>query len=431
MRSSYLPLGLAALLIQPSFAAAQTHVHIPIPTTASPSFIAEVFPTKSAASLTLAAAIHKALQANPDLRLTARDIEIAAGGVLQAGARPNPELALLSEGLQKESRTTTVQLNQTLELGGKRSARIAVAERERDAATADLAARRAEVRANVVGAFFDVLAAQQRLQLAQAMQQLARQATDAAVRRVTAGKISPVEETRARVAEAGAKIELGQAAGELALARRRLAAGWGSSDPDFGELAAPDNDPAVAATLPALLARLAMAPQLVRARLEIARQQAQVEVERSRRIPDLTLSLGNKRDEQAGRSQVIVGLSLPIPVFDANRGNLLSALRKADKARDELTATEKRLELELAAAYQRHEQAKAELGALRANILPDAQSVFDAAVKGFELGKFNFLDVLDAQRTLFQSKAHYLRAFAESHRAMADMDRIVGADQQN
>ncbi|MES2069286.1 MAG: TolC family protein [Pseudomonadota bacterium] len=420
MRSIYLPLGLAVLSIQPWFAAAQTVK----PMAAAPSQQAGA--STSAPPLSLQTALQRALQANPELLVAAREIEISEGGIVQAGTRPNPELALLTEGLQKENRTTTLQLNQVLELGGKRLARIAVAERERDAAQADLANRRAEVRAQVVAAFFEVLAAQQRLQLAQAGQQLARQVSEAAARRVTAGKVSPLEQTRARLAETGASIELGQAASELALARSRLAAAWGSAVPDFGQLAAPENQPAARSGLPELLSRLPAAPQLVRARLEVGRQQAQAEMERSRWLPDLTLSLGSKRDEQAGRSQAIVGLSMPIPLFDRNQGNLLSALRRADKARDQLAATQQRLAVELTQAYQRAEAADAELALLRTEVLPGAQGAYEAAARGFELGKFNFLDVLDAQRTLFQGKSHYLRALAESHRAMADVGRILG-----
>jgi cobalt-zinc-cadmium efflux system outer membrane protein len=62
---------------------------------------------------------------------------------------------------------------------------------------------------------------------------LAQRASQAASRRVTAGKISPVEETKARVAEASARVELNQAQRELVSARKRLAASWGSSTPRF------------------------------------------------------------------------------------------------------------------------------------------------------------------------------------------------------
>ena len=68
---------------------------------------------------------------------------------------------------------------------------------------------------------------------------------------------------------------------------------------------------------------------------------------------------------------------------------------------------------------------------LRTDILPGALSAYEAASKGFELGKFSFLDVLDAQRTLFQAKTQYVRALAESHRSAADIDRIIGRVESN
>ena len=55
-----------------------------------------------------------------------------------------------------------------------------------------------------------------------------------------------------------------------------------------------------------------------------------------------------------------------------------------------------------------------------------AQSAYDAATKGFELGKFNFLEVLDAQRTLFLDRAQYQRALAEAYRAAAEIERVLG-----
>jgi cobalt-zinc-cadmium efflux system outer membrane protein len=71
--------------------------------------------------------------------------------------------------------------------------------------------------------------------------------------------------------------------------------------------------------------------------------------------------------------------------------------------------------------------ARQEASALQKEILPGAQSAYDAAATGFEFGKFSFLDVLDAQRTLLQAKSQYLGALSEAHRAAAEIDRILGA----
>ncbi len=425
MQFHFVPLGLAVLFLQPFSVHAQP---TPVLPSDSPAIVGR--PT-SAPALTLAAAVERAFQYNPGLRAARRDIDIANGQRIQAGKVPNPEISYLREGQQKDRRTTTVQLNQEIELGGKRGARIASADRELDIASADVATYRANLRADVVTAFFDVLAAQERLVLAQASQELSQRVTGAASRRVTAGKISPVEETRARVAEASTKIELSQATNELALARQRLGATWGNKFGGAENVEAPQAFIGAHPTTADLLAHLPSSPQLARARLEIDRRRALSDIERSRRIPNLTLSIGSKRDEQVGIRQTIVGLSIPFPLFDRNQGNLLSALRRTDKARDELVVAETTLSVDLTQASLRLESARGELIVLRNEILPGAQSAYEAATKGFELGKFNFLDVLDAQRTLNQAKSQYIRALAESHRAAADIERVVGNVEQH
>lgn len=212
----------------------------------------------------------------------------------------------------------------------------------------------------------------------------------------------------------------------MSTARKRLAATWGNPSPRFERA---EGSVETLPTLPALgelNTRLANAPSLVRARLEVNRRQALAQVERTRRIPDVTVSLGTKRNEELGRNQAILGISIPIPVFDRNQGNLLEALRRTDKARDELIATEVRLSGELAQAHERLNAARQEVDTLQNDILPGAQSAYDAATKGFELGKFSFLEVLDAQRTLLQAKSQYLRTLTEGHRAAAEIERVLG-----
>jgi cobalt-zinc-cadmium efflux system outer membrane protein len=383
--------------------------------------------SEPAAPLTLNAALELALGANPELSAAGRELEALDATITQAQARPNPVLSALIEDTRREARTTTLQLNQPIELGGKRGARIEAAERGRDAASLELEAKRAEIRAAVTAAFFDVLVAQERLRLAQASVELAQRASAAAARRVTAGKVSPVEETRARVAEAAVRVEQAQAASEVATARRQLAATWGNSSPRFERV---EGDPEALPPLPAMAdlnARLAASPNLLRARIEVDRRQSLAEVERSRSVPDMIVILGGKRIEELDINQAILGVSIPIPIFDRNQGNLLEALRRTDKARDELSATGIRLSNELVQAHERLNTARQEVASLQRDILPGAQSAYDAATKGFELGKFSFLEVLDAQRTSFQAKFQYLRALAEAHRSAAEIERILGA----
>jgi cobalt-zinc-cadmium efflux system outer membrane protein len=417
----FFPLCIAALGL-PAFA--QTPIFSNVPTGA-PSSVASRL-VEPAATLTLQNALGLAANANAELSAARHEFQAVDASVIQAGKMPNPTLELGIQDTQRATRETTVLISQPIELGGKRSMRIRAAESGRDAASAELHAKTLEIRANVTTAFFDVLTAQERLYLAQDSVELAQRATTTAAKRVIAGKVSPVEETKARVAEAGVRLELLKARGELGATRKRLTGFWGNLVPRFerakGQLESLPELPEISE----LSRRLAAAPMLVRARIEVDRRQALANVERSRRIPDVSVNLGVKRSEELGRNQAIFGVSVPLPLFDRNQGNVLETLRRTDKARDELFATETRLDSELAQAYEKLNTSRQEAEALQKEILPGAKSAYDAAVTGFEFGKFAFLDVLDAQRTLLQTKSQYLRALSDAHRAAAEIDGILG-----
>ncbi|WP_041741965.1 TolC family protein [Collimonas fungivorans] len=425
MYKLFLPLGLAVLACQPQPSLAQEAK----PAAAPPAINYRLPPLKSSdagSKLTLEQALAQAFRSNPELAAAVLEVAAVDAAILQAGARPNPELSTLLEDTRKATRTTTIQLNQALELGGKRGARIAAAEKGRDAAKADLLAKRADVQAAVVAAYFAVLEAQENLQLLQSSLQLAQRATGLTEKRVIAGKVAPIEETKARVAEAGVQVDLQQAGSALNIARRRLAATWGDSSPAFAAVDGEINNLPALPEFDVLQARLRDSPVYARARLEVERRQAMAELERSRRIPDVTVSIGSKRAQEIGRNQMIFGLSIPIPVFDRNQGNLLEALRRTDKARDEQKSAELRLNGELADAYERLKLGRQQVAALQDEILPAAQKTYDITTKGFELGKFSFLEVLDAQRVLFQAKSQTLRALADTHRAATEIERVVG-----
>lgn len=421
MHPLLLPLGVAALLSLPLASLAQSSNNV------APLHVNAEQPVDTTGVVTRAMAIDLAMRTNSEIAMAVHEVEASEGALRQAGVIPNPVLSTQVEDTRyRDTRTTTVQISQPLELGGKRSARIAAADRAHDLAIAEWEAKRADIRATVTAAFYDVLSAQERLRLAQASAELAKRATTAASKRVMAGKVSPLEETRARVAQSSVQIELAQAQSELATARSRLAATWGARQARFERVDGSVNDLPVVPDWDALAARLEESPNLARARIEVDRRRALTRVERSRQIPDITVSVGAMRDEQLGRNQAIVGVSIPLPLFDRNQGNLQEAISRNYKAQDELVVTEVRLKSELAQLYESLRAARQQAELYQTEILPGAQSAYDAATKGFEFGKFGFLDVLDAQRTLFQATAQYLRALSDAHRTAADIDRLVG-----
>ena len=382
--------------------------------------------TAPTSPLSLARAIELALAGNPEVAAATRQLEATEGQVLQGRARPNPELASSLEDARSKTRTQSWQLNLPVELGGKRAARTKAAEKSREQAQAQLNELKAALRANVAAAYFDVLTAQERLVLAKDSVALAKSSTDTVAKRVAAGKVSPVEESKARVAEAGIRVELAQAASEQRNARSRLFALLGKIEAPFMVLEGKAENLPPVPKLADLQSLISSSPAVVLARIEVDRRKAWTDLEQSKRVPDITVSAGMQRSNETQRNILLFGVSVPLPVFDRNQGNLLEALKLEDKARDELQGATVRLHSEVAQAQERLSTIVAEVQSLRQDVLPGAKSAYDAATIGFENGKFNFLEVLDAQRTYFTTKSQYLKALGEAHRAAADVDRLLG-----
>lgn len=414
-----LPLGLAALLyLNPVFA--QT----PYKSASEAATLATQ--NEPVATITLKQAMDLAIEANPDLAIARRELDAVTATRMQAAVFRNPELAVDVEDTRSQTRQTTYWLGQPLELGGKRGARIESAERARDVASAELDMRFAGVRAAVIQSFYEVLSSQERLRLAQSSMELANRGLDAASRRVMAGKVSPVEETRARVAASGARIELNQATADLGNSRKRLAALWGNPSPRFTEAAGELEMVPKLPTLVNLNDRLQNAPEAIRAKQEVSRREAMLRVEESKRWPDLIVRGGVQRSAATLENVNVAGIAMAIPIFDRNQGNISEARVRVMKARDEQTATDVRLQSDLAQAHQRLTAALQEVADIQKEILPGAQSALDATTRGFELGKFNFLDVLDAQRTLFLARGQYVRALGDVQRTVAEVEAILG-----
>lgn len=427
MRRSLLPLACAAFTTVSALA--QTGEARPVAPAAAAS--ATQFGATSSApaqrGLTLDAAVQTALQQNPLLKAFGYELESNDGAIRQAGLLPNPSVSIDLEDNRKATRTTTMMLNQMIELGGKRSARVELAQRTRDVAALDLEAQRSEIRGNAIQAFFDVLIAQERVKVAQESMQIARTGADAVARRVTAGKVSPTEETRARVAEATARIELRQARADLSTALNALSTVMGTP---LGSISQVDGSPDALPPLPGsaeLGVRIQSSPILRRAQMEVQRADAAFNLERARGIPDVTVGLGGKRAPDTGRTQPMISVSIPIPLFDRNQGAQFQAMRKRDAAQAQAQAEEQRLRAEVVQAADQLQARSDEISALRKDVLPGAQTAYEAARRGFELGKFGFLDVLDAQRTLLQARGQYFEALSQAHRLSADIDRRLGA----
>lgn len=389
-------------------------------------------------TLTLNDAIQLALTHNPELASFEKEIRALHGLTVQAGLLPNPVIRFDSEDISSRSngpgaRFESIRISQLFETGGKRPARRLAASLGQESAKQDYAARQLDLIANVANVFLDVLSGQERLQLALASQELAQKVVDTAAKRVKAGKAPPIEETRAKVAFATADIEVAQAQRDLISFRKQLSLLWGKSEPVFEQVTGNLETFIDIPDYTSLESSLQKNPLAQRSQKNLEQREALLKLERARRIPDVTVNAGIRRYDHGipEDTTALIGLSIPLPLFNRNQGNLMAAQQRVNKAIDEQAAMDLQLKNLLTQAYEGLIAADMQINMLRDEILPGARETFRMANRGYELGRFGFLELLDAQRTLFQNQTLYLQALANYQRLINEIERLIAAPIEN
>ena len=378
-------------------------------------------------------ALALALEHSPELKAFSLDINAAEASRVQANLRPNPKLEIEVEEVGGSgnrsgfgSAETTVAVAQPIEMGRKRARRTALASLEKELAEWDYEARRLDVIREVTEAFAAVLAWQERLALAEELVRIAEQADNTVSQRVEAGRDSPIEQTKSAVALATARIEPQRARRSLESARRRLAATWGARVAGFESVAGEFDRIAPVPSSAELSRFVRRNPDVARWDAETDRARAALELEKARAVPDVTLSGGFQRFNETDESAVVFGLSIPLPVSNRNQGGIRRATYLLAKTDQSGKAAEIRVLTALEDAVQKLASAYAEATALKNDVLPGAEKSFSAVSEGYRDGKFDYLQVLDAQRTLFETRGRYVESLAAYHRAKADTERLIG-----
>lgn len=384
-------------------------------------------------SLALSEALSQALLHNPDLRAFAWEVRAREAHTLQAGLLPNPEITTDLENFngtdpfgRLDAAEVTVGLGHLVELGGDRIRRQQIAAKERDLAGWDYETVRLDVLTETTQAFAALLAAQERVGIADSLRIHAEQFYETVEARVAAGKVSSLEERRASIVLASARIATERSESDLLRARARLAATWGSSAPAFGRAVGALSGVEAVPRYEAVVRLIERNPDVARWGDEMALRRADVALEKATRIPDPVLGVGARRLRDLGANALTAGVSIPLPLFNRNQGAIREAEYRVQVAEALRVGAEVEARRMLADAYQRLTIAGAEVQTLREEVLPAARESFTATQEGYREGKFDLLTVLDVQRTFFEATNQYIDALEAYHWARADVERMIG-----
>ncbi|MFQ5653006.1 MAG: TolC family protein [bacterium] len=383
--------------------------------------------------LTLRESLSLALMKNPSLAAFSWEMKARDAARIQAALLPNPELNFEIENFAGSSplqavdqAETTISLGQLIEMAGKRSKRERVASLNHDLAGWDYETRRVELFTDVTKSFISVLGDQQKVSLSEDLLKLARQVAETVSKRVNAGKVSPVEEIKANVALASSKIDLDRAKKALRASRKFLAAMWGNPHPKFQSVKGVLDVPGALPEFDQLIDRLSHNPELARWAIEVAQRKAVISLEKANAIPDITIGGGFRQFNESDATAFVAGISIDLPVFNRNQGSIGEARAQHSKAIAEQDATVLHIKAALTEAYRILSTTHVAALGLKNELLPGAERTFEAVNEGYRLGKFDLLDVLDAQRTLAQARAQYLQAQIDHQQSLADVEQLIG-----
>ncbi|MCP4456339.1 MAG: TolC family protein [Planctomycetes bacterium] len=386
-----------------------------------------------AGDLSLQQALSLALLHNPQLEASAWQLSASEAAILQNTLGPNPVLGLKVENVGGEGTLsafdgamTTLRVSQAIELGQKRTRRTRLARHEYTRSAWDYEARRLNVIGETGRRYIDVLARQQELDLAQHALELATGLHVIVTDRIRQGVAPTSELDKTLVQVTAREIDLENKTQQLKSSRQSLAAMWGSNATQFSQVGGQLSDIHDIPALDDLMGLVHRNPDVARWPTEIALRKAAVDVSTAKAYPNLTVGGGMRRFNATHQDAYVFELGMPLPLIDRNQGairrarfDLLTA--KALKRDAETTVHTKLNELHNTLCANRHA-----VTALRDRALPAARSAFSAAQKAFKHGVTDYINVLDAERTLLKTQYNYVDALAAYHKTLITLEAFLG-----
>ncbi|MFA5804539.1 MAG: TolC family protein [Melioribacteraceae bacterium] len=383
--------------------------------------------------ITLKEAVDTALSNNPNLKTFVYEISSLEKIKIQAGLIPNPEVDFEAEdflggkelsGIKRSQ--YTLSASQLFELGGKRSSRINLSDKAINSAQGNYELIKLDVVASVKSAFFGLYQIHHLIKLQQKFIQINEEILKTISERVKAGRTSPAEESKVKVALINSQIELQRLQRNYSSAQTRLNSLLGTTGKNlvpstdlFEKLFTPPNKEVI-------LGDFENIPSIKNLNNETNFRKAALELEKSQAVPDLTASLGVRYLNELKTNSFVAGLSIPLPIFNRNQGNIQAAEVKIQQMDDIINARKLSVIASLNTSFNNLLSAYNNAVQLRENILPESEKAYEITRHGYLQGRFAFIDLLDAQRTLFETQTQYLFELSGYYKSLIETENITG-----
>jgi cobalt-zinc-cadmium efflux system outer membrane protein len=379
----------------------------------------------AAGSLTLQAAIDRAMAANATIAAARLRGPINLANLAVARERLNPEGSF---ELEKETPKEAYGVAVPFELGGKRARRLDVAEATIRAGEAEVAATVAQVRNDVRRAYFGQVVAEQRLLILREQRDISMRARDTAQARFDAGDAPRLEVMQAQLALAAAENEATAAEGTAAAARATLNALLVQPLDTPTTLTTTVDTVAPLETQAALMLAQTASTELLSLDRQIEAQRARIQLAEALRVPDLTptFTLTRRADPEFDYGWR-AGAAVTLPLFTTHRAAVLVEQTTLEQLTAQRQATLLRIQGDVTAASQRAQAQRELFIRYRDQIIPQAQQVEQLAQDAYQLGQTGIAALLQALQATRDVRLRSLDAIDQLQIALADLERAIGA----
>ena len=382
---------------------------------------------------------------NGDLKALREEVGIGESGKIRAGLYPNPVLYLEGTsgavtGSSSENRAS-IGISQEFLIGGKREKRLAVAESELTRFTSRIKDAERLLLLEVKTAFYDLLMAESRLNLAHKSQELNNQLLHITKERLAAGDIAELDVNLARVETArseGRKIE---AERELVPGRQRLLSLMGAPALTYLKIT---GTPVIKPFIenPAELKAMALEnrPDLQAMAAERNKGEAEISLAQAERLPNVTAGVGfswersetslGGLEERNTDNLIGLKLSVPLQIFDRNQAGIREAQARKSSAETRQAFVRQNIEVEVEAAHTRLASAEKSLKIYTEEIIPQLTENLKLVQEAYRLGEAGILAVIEEQKKFIEVHDGYLTALHSWNSAVAKLEAAVGVELQ-
>lgn len=383
-------------------------------------------PAWAQAELTFDEAVRRTLASAPQGAVAAARIDALTANRTAVGLKPAPSLEVTAEnfgppiGDLYDQFQVTGTYSQRIERGGKRTARVAFADREIDIAQAEYLVQRLDLIATVQRHFVRVQAAEAAIGLARRRLEIAQELHKEVARRVASARDPIFAGTRAETGVAEAEVDLELAIHEREASLKRLVALWGGvpdgltvSTAAFLDLSSPQGpfEPSSA--------------DLAIYRSQGARADAATDLARANAVRDPTFSAG-PRVFGNGDFGVVAGVSIPLGGRRLAAARILEAQAERQKVEADLAVERFELSRAIDLAAEQVEEARHEAEAVQQQVMPKAERALSEVRLGYDRGFFSFADIAAAQTALASAADRTVEAARRYHEAQVELDRLTG-----